>query len=57
MFRHWHQPIKISGHMVPVDQAGTIGPGPDCELEEQGHGMIVTKIKPRRCRQYGWGRR
>ena len=45
VLEHWHQPIKISGYMVPVDQAGTIGPGPDCELEEQGHGMIVTKIK------------
>lgn len=43
VLEHWHQPIELSGYMLDTDNVATVSE--TCELEDQGHGMVVTKIR------------
>ena len=44
VLEHWHQPIELSGYVLETDgvQSAT---EEGCELDGQGHGMVVTNIK------------
>ena len=41
---HWHQPIELTGYIVNENGFGTVN-SENCDLEEQGHAMVVTKIR------------
>ena len=41
---HWHQPIQLTGYIVDENGYGTVN-SENCDLEEQGHAMVVTKIR------------
>jgi len=43
VLEHWHQPIELSGYILDTDNVATVSES--CELEDQGHGMVVTKIR------------
>ena len=44
ILQHWHEPIEIKGYVL--DGNGLAGVNPEnCDLEGQGHAMIVTSIK------------
>jgi hypothetical protein len=43
VLEHWHQPIELSGYILETDGVSTVSE--TCELEDQGHGMVVTKIR------------
>jgi hypothetical protein len=44
VLEHWHQPIELSGYILDTDNVATADLE-TCELEDQGHGMVVTKIR------------
>ena len=44
VLQHWHQPIELTGYVLDGDELGSVS-SENCELEEQGHGMVVTNIK------------
>ena len=41
---HWHQPIQLTGYIVDENGFGTVN-SENCDLEEQGHAMVVTNIR------------
>jgi hypothetical protein len=43
VLEHWHQPIELSGYILDTDNVATVSE--TCDLEDQGHGMVVTKIR------------
>jgi hypothetical protein len=45
VLEHWHQPIELTGYILAG--GGMIGDvnTDDCELEDQGHAMVVTNIR------------
>ena len=43
VLEHWHQPIELSGYILDTDGVSTTSD--TCDLEDQGHGMVVTKIR------------
>jgi hypothetical protein len=46
VLEHWHQPIELTGYILGGDGAlGTVKPDQTCELEGQGHAMVVTNIR------------
>ena len=45
VLQHWHQAIELTGYIVDADGAPSSVSEENCKLEDQKHGMIVTKIK------------
>ena len=43
VLEHWHQPIELTGYILDTDNVATVSE--TCDLEDQGHGMVVTKIR------------
>ena len=43
VLEHWHQPIELTGYILDTDIGATVSE--TCDLEDQGHGMVVTKIR------------
>ena len=44
VLEHWHQPIELTGYILDWRLMADTEPD-SCELEEQGHAMVVTKIR------------
>jgi len=44
VLEHWHQPIELTGYILDGKALGTVKTD-TCELEEQGHAMLVTNIR------------
>ena len=44
VLEHWHQPIELTGYILDGSALGTVNTD-TCELEEQGHAMVVTNIR------------
>ena len=43
VLEHWHQPIELTGYIL--DDSGRDVDDKTCELEGQGHAMVVTNIR------------
>ena len=44
VLEHWHQPIELTGYILDWRLMADTEPD-SCELEEQGHAMVVTNIR------------
>ena len=44
VLEHWHQPIELTGYALVGNLVGNVE-SESCDLEGQGHGMIITNIK------------
>ena len=42
---HWHQPIELTGYILEEGVRGGTVNTETCELEDQGHAMVVTNIR------------
>jgi hypothetical protein len=46
VLEHWHQPIELTGYILEEGGSGLGAVDTDtCELEDQGHAMVVTNIR------------